>query len=366
MGEVYRAKDLTLGREVAIKVLPERFTTDPHRLARFRREARVLAALNHPRIGAIYDLEEAGDSVFLVLELVEGETLAHRIARGPLGLHESLSIALQIGEALEAAHAKGRVHRDLNPSNIMLQRASSRESRSGRDTFGTAAFRRQAVKVLDFGLAKASGDLSDSPTVTVDGTGQAVIMGTTAYMSPEQARGQPVDTRTDIWSLGIVLYEMVAGRLPFRADEAHAVLSSIIHSPHEPLTTVRVGIPTELDRIVGKALSKNPGERYQHVDDLLVDLRKLGNQLEASASSTAPAHLLPAPRGWQRKRVIGVSALLSLPLVAAATALWLQDTPPHRAASRATFLDAAWKRQTCRVAQRAPHRFSAGWPLVDP
>ncbi len=327
MGEVYRAKDLKLGREVAIKVLPERFTADPLRLARFKREARVLAALNHPRIAAIYDLEEAGETFFLVLELVEGETLAHRLARGPLRIDESLAIAMQIGEALEAAHAKGIVHRDLKPSNVILQRAARRDSPPDDTVALVQPSDSISVKVLDFGLAKASAALAESPTVTADGTGHAVIMGTTPYMSPEQARGHAVDTRTDMWSAGIVLYEMVAGRVPFTAQEAHAVLYSIVHSPHEPLTALRTDVPIELDRIVGKVLSKSPGERYQHVDELLVDLRKLQKELEAPAPTATRPHLLPPPRALQRKRVIGVAALLSLLLVAAATALWLWDQP---------------------------------------
>src|SRR4030095_3889710 len=149
--------------------------------------------------------------------------------------------------------------------------------------------------------AKASAAQSESPTVTADGTGQAVIMGTTPYMSPEHARGHAVDTRTDIWSLGIVLYEMVAARLPFAAGESHAVLHAIIYSPHEPLTALRTDVPTELDRIVGKSLSKDAGERYQHVDDLLVDLRALEKQLEAPGPTAASPHLLPAPRRLPRQ-----------------------------------------------------------------
>jgi serine/threonine protein kinase len=329
MGEVYRARDLNLGREVALKVLPERFTSDPSRLARFKREARVLAALNHPRIGAIYDLAEAGESFFLVLELVEGETLAQHIARGPLTIRESVAIARQIGEALEVAHAKGIVHRDLKPSNVMLQRAVRHESAHPDDTM----FVRQpsdaiAVKVLDFGLAKSGAALSESPTVTADGTGQAVIMGTTAYMSPEQARGHAVDARTDIWSLGIVLYEMVAGRVPFAAEETHAVLYSIVHSPHQPLTALRADVPLELDRLVGKALSKNPAERYQHVDDLLVDLRKLETQAEAPAASADSAPLSPAPRTLPRKWAVGVIAFLALLFAAALTAVWWRNATP--------------------------------------
>ena len=332
MGEVYRAKDLKLGREVAIKVLPERFTAEPHRLARFKREARVLAALNHPRIGTIYDLEEAGGACFLVLELVEGETLAQRIARGPLALDEALAIALQVAEALEAAHEKGIVHRDLKPANIILQRgATSREHGST----GHVPRDAQRVKVLDFGLAKASATLSDSPTVTCGATGLAVIMGTPAYMSPEQARGRDVDTRTDIWSLGVVLYEMVAGRLPFTADESHAVLHSIIHDPHEPLTALRVGVPTELDWIVAKLLSKAPANRYQHVDDVRVDLRTLADQLQTTAAGLAPAVSAVPSR---RRRLTLTTVLLAL-TVAGIVAAWAATllrgpTPPIESAVR--------------------------------
>ena len=329
MGEVYRARDLKLGREVAIKVLPDRFTADPGRLARFKREARVLAALNHPRVGAIYDLEEAGRSFFLVLELVEGETLAYRISRGPLTIKESIAIALQIGEALEAAHAKGIVHRDLKPSNVILQRAVTHESSPS----GDAVFQPQppdsiAVKVLDFGLARIGAGLSESPTVTADDSGQAVIMGTPPYMSPEQACGHAVDRRTDIWSLGITLYQMVAGRLPFGADEPHAVLYSIVHRPHEPLTALRVDVPTELDRIVGKTLSKNPDERYQRVDELLVDLRKLEKQVKAPAPMAAPLHPLPASEGLKWRRAAGVIALLLLVLVGAWASKLLRNREP--------------------------------------
>jgi eukaryotic-like serine/threonine-protein kinase len=317
MGEVYRAKDLSLGREVAIKVLPEGLTADPRRLARFKREARVLAALNHPHIAAIYDLEEAGDSCFLVLELVEGETLARRIARGPLPIDKCLAIALQIGEAVDAAHVKGIVHRDLKPSNVILQRAGRRRESARSDTTVSRHHRADdvSVKVLDFGLAKTSAALSESPTVTMGGTGRAVILGTTAYMSPEQARGQVVDKRTDIWSLGIMLYEMVAGRVPFVADETHAVLYAIIHSPFEPLTTLRVGVPPELDRIVGKALSKSPDERYQHIDELLVDVRQLAKHLQSPTTAPTSAQMT-VPRRVRRRWVIGAVAILLLVLAA--------------------------------------------------
>jgi eukaryotic-like serine/threonine-protein kinase len=193
MGEVYRARDTRLGRDVAIKVLPAAFTNDPDRLARFEREARTLAALNHPHIAAIYGIEEAKSGRALVLELVEGQTLGNRIAHG-LKVSDALAIARQIVSALDAAHEKAVVHRDLKPGNIMLTKGG-------------------AVKVLDFGLAKfdehtPSGDLTQSPTMTLSATREGVILGTAAYMSPEQTRGQAIDKRTDIWAFGSVLYEL--------------------------------------------------------------------------------------------------------------------------------------------------------------
>jgi serine/threonine protein kinase len=196
MGEVYRARDTTLRRDVAIKILPRHFTADAERLARFEREARMLAALNHPNIGAIYGLEAANGVRALVLELVEGETLADRIGRGPVPVTDALTIARQIAEALDAAHEKGIVHRDLKPANIKVTPDG-------------------VVKVLDFGLAKAATGEMQSPTVTVGSTQEGTILGTAAYMSPEQARGQAVDKRTDIWAFGCVLFEMLNGHAAF-------------------------------------------------------------------------------------------------------------------------------------------------------
>src|SRR6478672_4392657 len=199
MGEVFRARDSKLNRDVALKVLPSAFEFDPDRLARFRREAQMLAALNHPNIAAIYGLEESNGRQALVLELVEGVTLAQRIEDGPLPFVEALTMACQIAEALQAAHTKGIVHRDLKPANIKVTPAG-------------------VVKVLDFGLAKAAvgdgatPDFTQSPTVTVGATREGILLGTAAYMSPEQARGQAVDKRADIWAFGCVLYEMLTGR----------------------------------------------------------------------------------------------------------------------------------------------------------
>ena len=215
MGEVYRARDTTLGRDVAIKILPATFSSDPDRRARFDREARVLAALNHPHIAAIYGVEESGGIRGLVLELVEGDTLAERIAKGPLPIREALTIAQQIADALDAAHEKGIVHRDLKPANIKITADG-------------------IVKVLDFGLAKAADadgsnrDLTQSPTVSFGGTRDGVILGTAAYMSPEQARGKVVDKRTDVWAFGCVVYEMLTGHSAFAGDTLSDTIAAIL------------------------------------------------------------------------------------------------------------------------------------------
>ena len=212
MGEVYRARDLKLGRDVAIKILPRVFTADADRLARFDREARVLASLNDPRIGAIYGFEESEGVRALVLELVEGPTLADRIARGPIPMTEALALARQIAEALDVAHGKGIIHRDLKPANVKITSAGD-------------------VKVLDFGLAKAAigdaTDLTQASTMLGD-TREGIILGTAAYMSPEQARGQVVDKRTDVWAFGCVLYEMLTGRMAFGGATLSDTLAAVI------------------------------------------------------------------------------------------------------------------------------------------
>ena len=217
MGEVWRARDTKLGREVAIKTLPEEFAQDADRLARFEREAKLLASLNHPNIAAIHGFEEDNGTHFLVLELVEGDTLADRLKRGAIPVEESLTLALQIAEALEAAHEKGVIHRDLKPANIKVTPDGN-------------------VKVLDFGLAKAfvgdQGGVSaaDSPTLSMQATGQGVILGTAAYMSPEQARGLETDKRADIWAFGIVLYEMLTGSSAFGSEDVSLTLADVMRS----------------------------------------------------------------------------------------------------------------------------------------
>ncbi len=261
MGEVYQAKDQKLGRDVAIKVLPEEFAKDAERVARFQREAKLLASLNHPNIAVIYGVEEAERKHFLVLELVEGETLSEQLKRGPLPVEESLKLALQIAEALEAAHEKGVIHRDLKPANIKV-------TPEGK------------VKVLDFGLAKAfAGDqeemiLSDSPTLSVAETRKGVILGTAAYMSPEQARGKSVDTRADVWAFGCVLYEMLTGRAAFSGRDVTDILAAVIRAEPE-WSSLPKNLHWRLREAVQRCLEKEARNRYSGINDARVDIQKV-------------------------------------------------------------------------------------------
>jgi len=269
MGEVYRAKDTKLGREVALKILPATFTNDPERLARFRREAQVLAALNHPHIGAIYGLDEANGTQFLVLELVDGESLDKRIARGKIPVDEALAIARQIAEALEAAHEKGIIHRDLKPANTALRRDGN-------------------VKVLDFGLAKAteaasgSLDVTNSPTITSPAmmTGIGVILGTAAYMSPEQAKGRPADKRSDVWAFGCLLYEMLTGRQAFVGETISDTLVAVLKEEPD-----LARVPVRIRRLLYACLQKDPKQRLQAISDwqlLLEDAAEARSQARPS------------------------------------------------------------------------------------
>ncbi len=281
MGQVYQATDTTLNRQVALKILPEAFASDPDRLARFQREAQVLASLNHPNIAAIYGLEEAEGTRALVLELVEGPTLADRIAQGAIPLDEALPIAKQIAEALEAAHEAGVIHRDLKPANIKVK------------DDGT-------VKVLDFGLAKAldttpEGDPSLSPTLTAAATQMGVIMGTAAYMSPEQAAGKPVDKRADIWSFGVVLFEMLTGEQVFTGETVSHVVARVLD--REPdYQSLPSATPEPVRRLLHRTLRKNRRERAPDIGIA---------RLEIDDALTAPAIegvAVPGPRlrFWQR------------------------------------------------------------------
>jgi serine/threonine-protein kinase len=257
MGEVYRARDTRLGRDVAIKALPAAFALDPERLARFRREAQTLAGLNHPNIASIYGLEEVGAAPHLVLELVEGESLAVRLARGPLATRDALAIGIQIASAIEAAHERGIVHRDLKPGNVMIH------------TTGT-------VKVLDFGLAKSDPALAsgaspfESPTV-VDVTADGIILGTAAYMSPEQARGKPVDRRSDVWSFGCVLFECFSGRPAFGGETVSDLIASILERDPD-WRTLPESTPPRVREILRRCLRKDAADRPRDIRDVRLEL----------------------------------------------------------------------------------------------
>jgi len=290
MGEVYRAKDRKLGREVALKVLPPSLVEDPDRRMRFEREARILAALNHPNIAAIYGFEEIGHDCALVLELVEGPTLADLLKAGAVSMNEALRIARRLADALEAAHAKSIIHRDLKPANIKITPT--------RD-----------VKVLDFGLAKAlaikspAANLSQSPT----GTGYGVVLGTPAYMSPEQASGQTetLDPRTDIWSFGCVLYEMLSGRPPFPGDSIAQTLAGVLGREPDWNALPSV-IPEAIRSLLRRCLAKDPNQRMHHIADARVELDEI---LSAPSGSFERA---PTARQF---RTIGIAAAVALVVI---------------------------------------------------
>jgi serine/threonine-protein kinase len=319
MGEVYRARDTRLGRDVALKILPEAFATDPDRLARFQREAQVLASLNHPNIAAIHGLEESNGVRALVLELVEGHTLADRIARGPIPVDESLLIAKQIAEALEAAHELGIIHRDLKPANIKLR------------ADGT-------VKVLDFGLAKAlepsqaARDPSQSPTITSPAmTQMGVILGTAAYMSPEQARGQAADKRSDIWAIGCVLYEMLTGRRAFDGEDTSDTIASVLKTePDWSSMPAEAAVPVVA--MVKACLVKDRRHRLSDMSTPKFVLSEL-----SASGGRQPAPMSPASSRLRRLAVpIAVAAAAAI--VGAAAGVWmLRSTPRPPSVTRFSF-----------------------------
>jgi serine/threonine-protein kinase len=309
MGEVYRAHDTKLGRDVALKILPDSFVHDPDRVTRFRREAQVLASLNHPHIAAIYGLEEANGSQFLILELVEGETLAERLKAGPLPLDEALAVARQIVEALEAAHEKGIIHRDLKPANIAF-------TPNG------------LVKVLDFGLAKAlgpvvtdAGDMTASPTITTPAmTQMGMILGTAAYMSPEQAKGRVADKRSDIWAFGCVLYEMLSGRRAFEGEDVSDTLANVLKSEPD-WNALPPTEPPLIRLLVQRCVEKDYRRR-------IADVSTAGFLLNESTTSTLghPAVVAAPPfPHWQR--VATSAALLFLGALIAGTGVWFAMRP---------------------------------------
>ena len=308
MGEVYQAKDHKLGRDVAIKVLPEEFARDTERVARFQREAKLLASLNHPNIAAIHGLEEFEGTHFLVLELIEGETLAERIKSGPVPVEEALKLGLQIAEALEAAHEKGVIHRDLKPANIKV-------TPDGK------------VKVLDFGLAKAyAGDseninLSNSPTLSDLATQQGVILGTAAYMPPEQAKGKSVDKRADIWAFGIVLFEMLSGRQVFTGETVSETLAAVIKSEPE-WNSLPPNLHPRIRLMLERCLEKDPKRRYGAINDAWVDIEKV-------LSDPGGVYAQPITSESPQKKLRTILPWVAAAIVIAGIAVWLlKPTPP--------------------------------------
>lgn len=288
MGEVYRAHDAKLERDVAIKVLPLVFVNDPERLARFQREARMLASLNHPNIASIHGLEDSGNVHALVMELVEGPTLADRIEAGPIPIDEALPVAKQMCDALEYAHEHGIVHRGLKPANIKVTADDS-------------------VKILDFGLAKAlagdagSADMANSPTISQLATEAGVLLGTVAYMSPEQAKAKPVDRRADIWAFGCVLYEMLTGQRAFHGETVTDTLAAVLKNDPD-WTQLPGGTPMRVRVLLQRCLRKDPKQRLQAIGDARIALE----EVLSGAPEGAPSFVVgarPAQRWWLRPSV---------------------------------------------------------------
>src|SRR5262245_42526070 len=309
MGEVYRARDTRLQREVALKILPEVFAGDPDRLARFEREAQVLASLNHPHIAALYGVEDSSGTRALVLELVEGATLADRIVSGRLPLHESLQIAKQIAQALEAAHERGIVHRDLKPPNIKIT------------ADGT-------VKVLDFGLAKNlapvrdAADMSLSPTITTPAmTLAGVILGSAAYMSPEQAKGREADKRSDVWAFGCVLFEMLTGTKAFDAEDVSETLAAVLMRDPD-WSRLPADLPTSIHTMLQRCLER---DRRRRMGDIAGALLAMDDSLVATRR-TPVTTTSEAPRLWPRMTMVAMAGVLAGALVASA-AVWRMTRP---------------------------------------
>ena len=309
MGEVYQARDTKLDRDVALKVLPEAFTSDPDRLARFEREAKVLASLNHRNIGSIYGLEKSGGVRALVLELVEGPTLADRIVQGPIPIDEALPIAKQIAEALEAAHEQGVIHRDLKPANVKVK------------DDGT-------VKVLDFGLAKAfqpdaGSDPAESPTMTA-ATLQGVILGTAAYMSPEQASGKMVDKRSDIWSFAALLFEMLTGTRPFQGETVAHVVASVLNTEPD-WTALPSATPAAIDTLLRRCLVK---QRRRRVPDIGMARFEIDDAIMAPVTEGPNPVAVAALKVWQRPAPLAAGVLAFLVITGVGVWRLTPSSPP--------------------------------------
>jgi hypothetical protein len=346
MGEVYRARDTVLGREVAVKVLPPGFASDPDRLRRFSQEAQATAGLNHPNVLAIYHVGEQDGAPYIVSELLEGETLRDRVRTGALPVRKAVDVAMQAASGLAAAHDKGIVHRDLKPENLFI-------TNDGQ------------VKILDFGLAKLTRPDTNEPvgqlaTVTA-GTGAGLVLGTVGYMSPEQVRAQAVDARTDIFSLGAILYEMLSGQRAFQGETPADTMSAILREEPAPLTATIASVPPALERIVRHCLEKNPYERFQSARDLKFDLSELSSPSLMSSSGVS-AGIPAAPAVSRRTRTALLMLAVALLTVVAGAGGWLAHAP---SAHQPTFTRLTFRRGIVSTARFAQDRktivYGAAW-----